>query len=421
MTGTAKGGATKARVAIMVAIIMLMTFFFSVTLNMVSPLITIISEKTGWSLGQVGQFNAIIFFLMGAFALVGSPIMDRFGTKKTALLSLALAAVGNIMAIACGEVYALHFLGKFLYGCAWGLFFLIPGAVITYWLPAKTRATMMGLRCTVDILGCGVTYYVVLPVYRALGESWQMTFMAFGLAFAVIFVLYLLGLGVNEAEERERAERAARQAAGEKTVSGLAAAAKSPQVWLMCATLCGIQFVYNGYSSYLPAYLQLEKGFSVDAASNITGMMSIFGMVSGVATGAISTALGRRFVFTWPMMLLCVAGSLGCLFVDGAIPLLACAALLGVAMTGYMTGYTTIPGELPGADTNFYNGAVAIIYSIGFMVTYGCAPVVSLVQKCGGSMRAALLVFCVPGAIGLVTSFFIRDTGARAGKGAMAR
>lgn len=409
-----KNSSNKSKIAVMVVIIMLMTFFFSVTLNMVSPLITTISRQTGWSVGKVGQFNSIIFFLMGAFALVGSPILDRLGTKKASLLALALAAVGNIMAIFSGNIYGLHYLGKVLYGCAWGLFFLIPGAVISYWLPVKTRATVLGLRCTIDILGAGMSYYLILPVFRALNENWQMTFMVFGLIFAAIFVLYLFGLGVNEAEEKERAEKAARKAAGEKSGMGIVKAAKSSQVWIICAALCGIQFIYNGYSSYLPVFLETEQNFSVDAASNITGMMSIFGMIAGLAMGALSTALGRRFILTWPMLMSGIIGSIGCLFTQNVILLIIFAGMIGISITGYMTGYTTIPGELPGADTDFYNGAVAIIYSIAFMLTYLQAPIVSLIQNHGGSMRTALLIFCIPGVISLITSFFIRDTGIKA-------
>lgn len=405
----------KNKIIIMLVIQMIMTFFFSVTLNMVSPLVTTIQEQTGWSFGKIGQFNSIIFFLMGAFAFVGAPMMNRLGTKKTALVALALSAVGNLMAIFCGNVYWLHYLGKLLYGCGWGIFFLIPGAVLSYWISPKNRASALGFRASVDLLGAGLSYYIVLPVFRQLNDNWQATFAVFGIVFAIIFVAYLFGIEENDAEKEDRkkiAEANLNRKKGLKN-SSYVRALKCKQVWIIMIALCGIQWVFNCYSTYLPSYLEIDAGYSVEIASRITGLMSITGVIAGFATGALSSATGKRFILTWPMMILLVVGSVGCLYMKNTILLSAMSGMVGFAITAFMTGYTTIPGELPEAQTDpeFYASAVAIIYGTAFMLTYLIPIVVQAVLDGGGTLQKALLINCIPGVIGLVASFFIMDTG----------
>jgi|GEM_PF-5788336 len=405
----------KNKVIIMLVIQMTMTFFFSVTLNMVSPLITLIHEQTGWTLGQIGQFNSIIFFLMGAFAFVGAPMMNKLGTKKTALIALALSAVGNLMAIFSGNIYWLHYLGKLLYGCGWGIFFLIPGAVLSYWISPKNRASALGLRASIDLLGAGLSYYIVLPVFRALKDNWQETFATFGVIFAGIFVAYLFGIQENDMEKQERkklAQANADRKGGIKNSSYIRAL-KSKQVWIITIALSGIQWVFNCYSTYLPSYLELEAGYTVETASKITGIMSISGVVAGFAVGALSSAIGRRFVLTWPMMVLLVIGSFGCLNANNLVVVSLMSGMVGFAITAFMTGYTTIPGELPEAKEapEFYASSVAIIYGVAFMLTYLIPIVVQGVLNSGGTLHKALLINCIPGVIGLVSSFFIMDTG----------
>lgn len=403
----------KGRIAIMLVIEMVMVFFFSVTLNEVAPLITTINADTGWSLGQTGQLTTIVFFLCGAFAFVGSPIMDRFGTKKTALIALFLATVGHLIAFISGTSYVMHYIGKFLYGCGWGIFFLVPGSVIAYWLPIEQRALWNGVRCTCDILGSGVAYYVILPIFHALSDNWQATFGVFGVVFAAIFVLYLAFIPVNDAEKQEMAMKAAAKARGEKGANsvGLIKAAKSKQIWILVLSLIGPQWIYNCYTTYVPAFLEMERGFTPESASSITGFMSVAGMIAGITLGGMSTALGRRRIMTWPTILLMLLGGIGIVFLHDTVMLSISCAFMGFGLTGFMTAYTTIPSELPGADNDFYAGGVALIYGIAFMLTYITPVLYEALLDAGQTQAFALLINLIPGVVSLVASFFIMETG----------
>jgi len=246
-------------------------------------------------------------------------------------------------------------------------------------------------------------------------DNWQATFATFGVIFAGIFVAYLFGIQENDMEKQERkklAQANADRKGGIKNSSYIRAL-KSKQVWIITIALCGIQWVFNCYSTYLPSYLELEAGYTVETASKITGIMSISGVVAGFAVGALSSAIGRRFVLTWPMMVLLVIGSFGCLNANNLVVVSLMSGMVGFAITAFMTAYTTIPGELPEAkeDPEFYASSVAIIYGVAFMLTYLIPIVVQGVLNSGGTLHKALLINCIPGVIGLVSSFFIMDTG----------
>lgn len=404
---------TKGKTSLVIVIIMLMTFFFSLTLCEVSPLITNIISQTGWTLGQAGQLNAIVFFLMGAFAVVASPIMDVMGTKKTALLALALAAASHLVSFLCGDSFTVHYIRQFVYGCSWGIFFLVPGAVLNYWLPQESRAFFLGMRCAVDLGSCAVAYYIVLPIFHALGDNWQMTFTIIGFLAVIIFAVYAVFIPTTQEELDERAAKKAAKAAGTRQAPGIVRAAKSKQVWIICLCLVGMQWVYNIWSSYLPSFLELERGFTAEAASNMAGVMSVAGIVSGLGGGALSSALGRRKILTWPVLLIGLVGAFGSLYVTNTALLMFFSGCVGFGITGFMTAYTTIPGELPEAigDVDFYNGAVAIIYAIAFMVTYIPPYIIDAFSAAGKTMQFSLTVLAIPLAFSCVVSFFIMETG----------
>lgn len=413
---TFKAAPSKGKVAFVITVEMLMVITFGITLNVVSPMITSINAQTGWSLGQIGQFNSIVFFLMGAGAFIGSPLMDRFGSRITAIIALALATAGHLISFVAGDVYIIHWIGRFLYGCGWGIFFLVPGSVITFWLPPESRATIQGLRCTCDFGAGGIAYYVVMPIFNSLNENWQASIGIFGIALAIILVAYIFGVPINDVERKEieaKKEAKARAVAEGKKVqsSGIVRAAKSKQVWIICLSLIGAQWIFNSFTTYLPAFFEVERGFTAEEASRIAGMTSFFGIVSGLLGGALSSAIGRRKVLTWPSLGIMILGTFSCLFVKGMFMSCLCSGLIGFGFTAFMTGYTTIPGELPGADNDFYAGAVAIIYGIAFMITYIIPYPYDAMLSSGMSMQTILAIYGIPGIVSLIASAFIMETG----------
>ena len=110
-------------------------------------------------------------------------------------------------------------------------------------------------------------------------------------------------------------------------------------------------------------------------------------------------------------LLVMLLGGAGVVLLDGALLVSISAGLVGLGLAAFMTAYTTIPGELPGADADFYAGAVAIIGGIAFMITFLIPYPYEAIVNAGGSMGTALLCNLIPGAISLVISFFIMETG----------
>lgn len=413
---------SKSRVVAILLVEIIMTFFFSVALNEIAPLMTNIQSQTGWTLGSIGQFSSVVFLLLGVGSYVGSPIIDKFGTKKAAIFALAVTAVGHFISVVGGEVYAIHFVGRILFGCGWGIFFLIPGSVITYVVEPEKRPLWNGIRCTTDILGSGMSYYVILPIFRTLNDNWQMTIGVFGIIFALILIAYIPVVKETDEEKQVMAYKKNKKAAGNTSFadSGLVKAAKSKQVWLLLLSLLGFQWVYNCHTVYLPAFFELERGFTAEAASAMTGFASIFGMIAGVIGGAVSTALGRRKILTTPLAIMLAIGGVGCLYVTNRILLSILCGFIGFATTGFMTAYTTIPSELPGSDVDFYAGSQAIIAGTCFILTFFIPNIFQAVLDRGGTQQLALLLNCIPVVISIIATFFVMETGSK-GKAAQSQ
>ena len=404
---------SKSRVIAILLIEMVMTFFFSVGLNEVAPLMTNIQSQTGWTLGSIGQLMTVVFLLLGVGSFIGSPIVDKFGTKKTAVFALAVTAVGHLLSMVGGSTYVIHFIGRILFGCGWGIFFLIPGSVITYVVEPEKRPLWNGIRCTTDILGSGMAYYLILPIFRTLNENWQMTIGVFGVIFTLILIAYIPVVKETDEEKQVLADKAAQKSEGtkEKGSSGLAKAAKSKQVWLLLFSLLGFQWVYNCFTTYLPAFFELERGFTAEQASAMTGFASIFGMVAGIIGGSVSTAVGRRKILMFPMAVLLTVGSVGCLFVTNRVLLSLLCGFMGFALTAFMTAYTTVPSELPGADVDFYAGSQAIIAGTCFILTFFTPNIYQFILDQGGTQQTALLINCIPCISSLIATPFVMETG----------
>lgn len=373
-----------------------------------SPLTTAIMNDTGWDAGRVGTFISIVSLMLGIFTVVGSPIMDRLGLKMTGVLALTIGCIGGIIPFFAGQNYILHYVGRFLFGICYGMAMNIPAAIIPMWFPAKMQPALQGVRTAFSYGGMMLVYYIVLPIYH-MTESWQKTFGIFGIITGAIALLFLL---LAQDKKEPAPVQATEEHRTSKEKSGISQALASRDIRiLMFAMLCMI-WAFNTYNTYLPTFLELEKGYTAAMASTLSSSMSIAGAIGALSGGSISSATGRRKILGWPMFLIGALGIALTVFCTGVL------MVLGIMMFGFSGGgwtilYCSVPSDLPQTNPSFYAGAMALIMCSGFLPAYFIPNVFALLYQNGGgiSIGRIFLIFGCAMIAGMVSLFFIQETG----------
>ena len=373
-----------------------------------SPLTTAIMNDTGWDAGRVGTFISIVSLMLGIFTVVGSPIMDRLGLKMTGVLALTIGCIGGIIPFFAGQNYILHYVGRFLFGICYGMAMNIPAAIIPMWFPAKMQPALQGVRTAFSYGGMMLVYYIVLPIYH-MTESWQKTFGIFGIITGTIALLFLL-LAQDKKEPAPVQATEAHRTSREKSGISQALASRDIRI-LMFAMLCMI-WAFNTYNTYLPTFLELEKGYTAAMASTLSSSMSIAGAIGALSGGSISSATGRRKILGWPMFLIGALGIALTVFCTG-VPMVLGIMMFGFSGGGWTILYCSVPSDLPQTNPSFYAGAMALIMCSGFLPAYFIPNVFALLYQNGGgiSIGRIFLIFGCAMIAGMVSLFFIQETG----------
>lgn len=386
----------------------LMIFLFSVILYLPSPLLTSISEETGWTLGQAGMLVGMYTLFAGIFTFFAAPLVDRFGTRRTAILSLALAVPGGLLALAGSSNYYVHCLGRILSGAGFGIMFPVPGTLISEHFPRERVSLLLSIRTTADFVGCSLSYYLTIPIFRLL-HSWQHTFAVWSLAALLPLGLYLV---IGELAPLSAPEKPAERPAQKKSSWGIAVRQK--WLWLIAVGMLGCCVPLYGFGTYLPAYLEFDRGYSAAEASAVAGLIQIAGMFAGAAAVLIDRTLGRRKILGWGSMLCILLGAALTLFTSSGLLISIGTFIIGLSVGLYMIFYSTVPSDiLGGSHPGVYAACISLTFAFGNIAGTVVPGVFQGMLDCGFGIKTALLLFTVPSALALIPCCIIRETGPR--------
>ena len=122
-------------------------------------------SDTGWNISQAGSLITIVTFIGGVFTFSGSPLVDKFGIKKTAIISMVLMGVGNAMVLITGNNYIFNMVARAIMGFGSGAMVNIPVILISVWFPGGFQSTLQGIRASV--LYAGIALLLIKSAYAA--------------------------------------------------------------------------------------------------------------------------------------------------------------------------------------------------------------------------------------------------------------
>ena len=361
-----------------------------------SPLITSIMSDTGWSLSAVGQFVSVILLFLGLGSLVASYLFERFGVVRTTVLAMMLIGLSGILPFFFSS-YAMIYLSRVLFGIGFGLSTNMPSVVVTTWFSQKQRPLMQGLRTAIMGLSLALPLYIVLPI-NALTESWRTTLGIIGITGLLAAVLWaILGREIMQIAKPVTAKRE----------SGLKQAAKRKETWLLAFAFLLLAWADNAFNTFLPTFLETERGFAVTEASTISGFINIGSIFGGLAIALFASIFRRKKWLTATMIVVMVLGIMGSIFLNGGAVLRLAVALVGVGYMAYIALWNIIPGELEGATPELVGGMFAIIF--GISATSFFIPFVTEWLNGLLGMTWTMVLYGIAAAAGILPILFLKE------------
>lgn len=236
-----------------------------VSLGAMAPLL---KQQIGWDDAQFGWIN---FSFQLAYALmfpVAGRLLDRFGVRNGLALGVvvwSLAAMGHSLATT-----ALGFaIARFVLGLGEATNFPACVKAVAEWFPKRQRAFATG------IFNTGTNFGAMLQggmMALAVVGGWQMAFIAIGVLGFAWLAVWMRTYRAPEEHPRLSAEEAAliksdQEAPAEAVRIPWQSLLRYRQAWAFCLGKMFTDPVWWFYLTWLPSYLQRERGVTLASAA----------------------------------------------------------------------------------------------------------------------------------------------------------
>jgi sugar phosphate permease len=328
----------------------------------ISVALPFIADDFGWTEEQLGELGGI---LLGIF-LVGygvsnvfiSPLVDYFGPRRALIVTIALSSLFTLMAGALGFIYAMIILSRILLGLSQGILYPSASKLTQAWFEPSCRSRINAIHLSSGFASALLAPLVLLPLI--LVSSWEVMFLVVAVAGFLLLVPIWKLIRDSPTGDREFERPSARKLMRE-TRERIGQALKVKGILVITLAFMTVNFVWWGLSMWMPTYLEMARGFSVEdlvwAAS-----LPYLGGLAGMALGAwMSDRTGRRALLTSVFVVMCAVTLFLVSITHGRwqvmVALGALWFFLGIAPVNVFSMLQSmVPGELMSSATGIMNG-----------------------------------------------------------------
>jgi predicted MFS family arabinose efflux permease len=371
------------------------------------------------SAASLGVLAATYFYIYTIMQIPTGILVDTIGPRRILITGSVLAAVGSAMFAMAPNLDAA-LIGRTLIGLGVSVVFIAMLKLIALWFDERRFATMVGLAMLLGNAGsilAGTPLAAILEV-----ASWRTVFLgaaAISVAIAIASAFLIRDSG-QTGRPAPRFDRTA-------VLTGLLGVLRNRSTWpavIVNFGWAGSFFAFGGLwaTPYLMRIHELDR---VAAANHLSLYFGGFA-VGCLAIGTLSDRLGRRkpvligaglvYCALWLLWLSALRMPIGVSY--------ALFGLMGIATASFSLTWACAkevnPPHLSGMSTSVTNMG-------GFLAGALLQPTVGLVMDLGwdgtvvdgvrqfspGVLLLGLSVVAATSFVGLVASFFIRETGCR--------
>lgn len=318
----------------------------------------------------IGLLMSLFLVTYGISNVVLSPIGDLIGPRKAMLIayiiissSLLLGGLSSIFGVLLGT--------RILLGVGEGLYYPMQNTFIKNWFPPRER----GRANTAWILGQSLSPAVAMPVFTwIIAEySWRHTFyFSFVLSLIPLILIYLFAsntprenkyINKHELEIIEEDKTANHILSHLKEKPSIITRSKiylcNANFWMLLIIFSSYSMLSWGVVTWLPTYLNTERGFSWSSVGWMSSLPFIFGLLFKIISGIVVDRTGKKGMIMLISALLCAAGILaGVNITNNYIAAIMISFGIGASSMQLPCVFTLLQGMVPSEAISSAAGAL---------------------------------------------------------------
>jgi len=281
--------------------------------------------------GQLGIIGSAFYFVYAVGKFLNGFIADYCNIRRFMAVGIGISALMNLILGLLGQWNWPSGLLLAVFSLLWGINGWMqsmgspPGTIsLSRWFPLKSRGTMYGIFSSTPQLGKAVS--MIMTGFIVAAAGWQWGFLAAAAAGAIGLVVSLVFISdTPESEGLPSVEELSGEPVQEKkTTRELQKwVFRHPGIWVIAISTAFLYITQHAVSDWGVLFLQKQKDFSLERATQIIGLAEVFGVAGNLAAGWLSDVLfrGNRVRPVVISGILAVLSLAGFLFMDGGFAL----------------------------------------------------------------------------------------------------
>jgi len=359
-----------------------------------------ISDELGLNLVQVGTIWGMIG-LAGMFtALFAGLFGDRYGTRKTlTVICILLGITGALRGLSANFVQLAVFM--FLFGL-----FIVSISLNVHksageWFTGRQLGLANGVLAMG--IGAGITLATMFSatVFSPMLGGWRNLMFAYGAMSVIVGFFWLQS-------KRSPAFMAA-SSSGERVSfrQSFAHVARIKGIWLLGLVEMSVAGCRGGLVGYLPLYLR-GVGWEPLQADGALAALSAASVLGVIPLSMLSDKIGLRKIIVYPAVTMLMVG-VGLLAVSSGGLVWPVVILVGISVESLAAVLITMVMETAGSGGTYAGTALGLGTTLALLGAFYAPPVGNRLAVINPSL--AFLFWSGMALLGLVLSFFVRETG----------
>jgi len=312
----------------------------------------VLETELGWSRTLLSASSSLAFLVMGVFAILGGRLSDRFGPRWVLSITGLSFGLGYGLMSFMQAPWQLFVLYGVLIGLGLSTHDVVTLSTVARWFERR-RGMMTGV---VKVgTACGQIIIPLLAAALITAFGWRTACLLLGVVSALLLVIAAQGLRaapqpIASSAESGSATKARATVESAATGLSLSAAARTRQLW----TLCAAQFMFFPALVTVPVHI-VAHGMDLGmAATHAAGVLSLIGAVSILGRLFVGSAVdrigGRRALILCFVLLL--LSLLWLRWIDAPWMLFVFALVYGFAHGGFFTVVSPTVAEFFGMSAH---------------------------------------------------------------------
>ena len=259
------------------------------------------------SAGQLGIIGSAFYFVYAVGKFTNGFIADYCNIRRFMAVGIGISAVVNLLLGVLGLLRGPLGFGSIVmlvtFSVLWGLNGWLqsmgspPGTIsLSRWFPLSRRGTMYSIFSSTPQLGKALS--MIMTGFIVAAAGWEWGFLAAAVAGGIGLVISLVFIS-DTPESRglpsvQELSGEPVQALDKKPTKELQKwVFRHPGIWVIAISTAFLYVTQHAVSDWGVLFLQKQKDFSLEKATQVIGLAEIFGVAGNLAAGWLSDVLFR--------------------------------------------------------------------------------------------------------------------------------